>query len=155
MIYFVTFFLWTLVIYWCHRLAHVLPVLKKFHADHHNQVSNNTYQGLNWKNVFLYFDSPKSTADQWCTEVIPTLVFCYFTGQWWIMGFYYIWAAFIQEAIEHNSNFNYYPLLTSGKWHLLHHEDNNKNFGVFFPIWDLLFDTWKGLDGNRKQMAPN
>jgi sterol desaturase/sphingolipid hydroxylase (fatty acid hydroxylase superfamily) len=62
---------------------------------------------------------------------------------WWLFVVYYIWAAFIQEAVEHNSNFSIYPILTSGKWHMVHHYHKNYNYGVFFPIWDILFGTWK------------
>lgn len=150
MIYVLTFIFWTFLIYWCHRIAHYAPVIKNLHRDHHKQISENTYNGLHWTNIFLYFDSWKSTADQWVTEVIPTFIFAWLTGQWWLFGLYYVWAAFIQEAIEHNPNFNVYPILTSGKWHLIHHEDNSKNFGVFFPIWDMLFGTWKKIDGYKK-----
>lgn len=64
---------------------------------------------------------------------------------WWLFIVYYIWAAFIQEAIEHNPEFNIYPWITSGKWHLQHHTDHSKNYGVFTPIWDKIFGTWKGL----------
>jgi sterol desaturase/sphingolipid hydroxylase (fatty acid hydroxylase superfamily) len=145
MTYLITFLAWTFVIYWCHRAAHHVPIMKELHADHHKQISQETFNGLHWTNLFLYFDSWKSTADQWATEVIPTLLFCLITGQWWMMGLYYVWAAFIQEAVEHNPKFNFYPFITSGKWHLLHHADNTKNFGVFFPIWDILFGTRKDL----------
>lgn len=127
----------------------MIPYFKQIHADHHKQISDNTYDGLNWKNLFLYFDSPKSTLDQWYTEVIPTMIMSLFFG-WWLFVLYYIWAAFIQEAVEHNPKFNFYPIITSGKWHLMHHKDNSKNFGVFFPIWDILFKTWKPIDGDRK-----
>ena len=142
MYYVLVFLLWTLVVYWCHRLVHILPYFKNIHADHHKQVAQNTIQGLNWKNLFLYFDSIKSTLDQWYTEVIPTIILSLFFG-WWLFAVYYIWAAFIQESVEHNPNFDVYPLLTSGKWHLVHHENKNYNYGVFFPIWDMLFGTWK------------
>ena len=141
----ITFISWTFVIYWCHRLAHHLPLLKNLHKDHHQQISENTYKGLHWSNLFLYFDSLKSTADQWFTEVIPTLLFSYVTGQWWLFVAYYIWAALIQEAIEHNPKFNWYPFITSGKWHLVHHDDNSKNFGVFIPVWDKIFGTWQPI----------
>ena len=146
--YIFCFTAWTLLIYWTHRLAHVIPVMNSWHRDHHSQVSNGTYKGLHWTNLFLFFDSWRSTADQWATEVIPTLLFAAITGEWWIVAFYYVWAAFIQEAIEHNSTFNIYPFLTSGQWHLIHHENNDKNFGVFVPIWDILFGTYETVNGN-------
>jgi sterol desaturase/sphingolipid hydroxylase (fatty acid hydroxylase superfamily) len=81
--------------------------------------------------------------DLWITEVVPTLIFSWITGHWWLSVFYYVWAAFIQEVIEHNPNFNIYPLLTSGQWHLVHHKQSDKNFGLFVPIWDIVFRTYK------------
>ena len=98
MYYVLVFVFWTFIIYWTHRLVHILPYFKHIHADHHKQISQNTFQGLNWKNLFLYFDSPKSTLDQWYTEVIPTILMSFIFG-WWLFVVYYIWAAFIQEAV--------------------------------------------------------
>jgi sterol desaturase/sphingolipid hydroxylase (fatty acid hydroxylase superfamily) len=147
------FFLWTFMIYWMHRIVHLVPYVRKIHGDHHAQVSQETIRGLHWSNLFLFFDSWKSTADQWITEVIPTFILCYITGQWWLMIFYYIWAAFIQESIEHNEKFDLYPFITSGRWHLIHHRHPSSNYGVFFPIWDVLFGTWKGIDGNVQELV--
>jgi sterol desaturase/sphingolipid hydroxylase (fatty acid hydroxylase superfamily) len=153
MMYVFYFLLWTFVVYCMHRIVHVLPYVNKIHSDHHKQVSQATIRGLHWTNLFLYFDSWKSTADQWITEVIPTIILAWMTGQWWLFGFYYIWAALIQESIEHNPKFNLYPFITSGQWHLIHHKTPSKNYGVFFPIWDMIFGTWQGLDGNIQKLA--
>jgi sterol desaturase/sphingolipid hydroxylase (fatty acid hydroxylase superfamily) len=57
--------------------------------------------------------------------------------------FYYFWAVLIQERIEHNPNFDIYPILTSGKWHLIHHSNYDKNYGVFISLWDKIFKTYK------------
>lgn len=146
--YVFVFLCWTLLLYFTHRIAHIIPFLRKYHMDHHKQVDQKTVQWLNWKNCFLYFESLESTIDQWLTEVIPTLLFSSVTDHWWIAIFYYFWAAYIQEAFEHNENINLYPFLTSGKWHLIHHQDPTKNYGVFFPIWDI-------LNGNEKPVVNN
>jgi sterol desaturase/sphingolipid hydroxylase (fatty acid hydroxylase superfamily) len=134
------------MLYWIHRIGHRWPKpIRNWHMDHHKQVTNNTIWFWHWSNLFLYNDTWKSTLDLWATEVIPTLLFSWVTGQWWISAFYYLWAAFIQEAIEHNPKFNIFPLLTSGKWHLIHHTQSNKNYGLFVPIWDMLFNTYEPL----------
>jgi len=151
--YLLIFLLWTFVVYWMHRAAHVIPFMRRFHMDHHKQVSNQTIQGLHWKNALLWFDSKESTIDQWLTEVLPTIAIGIITGHWWLILAYYIWAAFIQEAVEHNAKINLYPFITSGKWHLIHHDNPNKNYGVFVPIWDIVFSTRKKLDGNRTQLV--
>jgi sterol desaturase/sphingolipid hydroxylase (fatty acid hydroxylase superfamily) len=143
MTYLLIFLGWTLMVYVIHRLAHVIPFMRKFHDDHHDQVVGGGIQGPNWRNLLLFFDTWRSTADQWLVEVIPTIIFAAVTGHWWIAIAYYIWAALIQESIEHNERVDLYPFLTSGRWHLVHHRDPNSNFGVFVPIWDLAFGTWK------------
>jgi Delta7-sterol 5-desaturase len=137
--YFLYFFTWTFLLYWLHRLAHVSPVFKRFHRHHHVYV-NKFGTGWHWNNLFLFNDDWPSTLDLWITEVVPTFVFCLITGQWWIMIFYYFWAAFIQEELEHRKNLNLYPL-TFGSWHLRHHSRPDKNYGLFFPLWDKIFGT--------------
>ena len=148
MYYVFVFLFWTFVIYWMHRLVHIVPVVNKIHADHHRYVIRNTVK-WHWSNLFLYNDTWLSTLDLWISEVIPTMVFAYFFGIW-IFALYYVWAAFVQERIEHNENFDWYPFLTSGKWHMIHHKHSKVNYGIFFPIWDIMFKTYEQFDGHRK-----
>lgn len=133
------FFTWTFMLYWIHRSIHKIPYLLKVHRDHHRFILENNVS-WHWSNLFLYNDTFLSTIDLWITEVIPTIIFSALTGQWWIFIFYYLWAALIQESIEHNSSIDL-PLLTSGRWHLVHHRNSNKNFGLFFSMWDIIFKT--------------
>ena len=143
---YVLFFLaWTLVIYLMHIVMHLVPGLRYIHWDHHKYITDNDGTKWSWNNLLLYNDTWLSTADLWLTEVIPTLLFCWITGQWWIALFYYVWAAFIQEQTEHNKKVDIFPWCTTGRWHLVHHTHPDKNFGLFIPIWDKLFDTeYKG-----------
>ena len=134
------FLLWTLFLYTLHRLVHMIPLLQKAHWDHHLYVNTHA-TGWHWSNLFLFNDTWTSTADLWITEVIPSVIFSWITGEWWVIVFYYVWAALLQEAIEHNPKINMYPFLTSGKWHLVHHKNNRVNFGLFIPIWDIIFNT--------------
>lgn len=141
MIEIIYFFLWTLILYVIHRIVHVVPFLKKIHFDHHLYVTKHVgCMSWHWNNLFLFNDNWTSTADLWITEVTPTIIFCLMTGSWWILCFYYIWAAFIQEKLEHNPEIDLYPF-TSGKWHLIHHRNFKKNYGLFHPFWDRIFCT--------------
>jgi lathosterol oxidase len=135
------FFLWTLMLYGTHRLAHIVPGIKEIHWDHHKHVTMGEIKGWHWSNFFLWNDSWLSTVDLWILEVIPTLIFCYVFNCWWLFVLYWLWGALIQEAIEHNPKVNLYPWCSSGQWHLHHHHHPNKNFGVFTPLWDKLFGT--------------
>jgi sterol desaturase/sphingolipid hydroxylase (fatty acid hydroxylase superfamily) len=142
--YVLAFLGWTLIIYCMHRIVHTVPYLKKIHWHHHKHVIHGTgsYK-WEWTNLFLWVDDLKGTLDQWIMEVIPTILFCWLTGHWWILILYWVDSAFIQEHIEHNRKFDIYPFLTSGKWHMVHHEDHRYNYGIYFPIWDLIFGTAK------------
>lgn len=144
------FLSWTLMLYVIHRLAHAVPYVRRWHLDHHSYV-NKHVTAWHWSNLFLYNDTWISTLDLWITEVIPTIVFSAVTGQWWILIFYYFWAALIQETIEHNKQVNI-PFLTHGQWHLVHHSNVKYNFGLFFPLWDVIFKTYKHVD-QRKQLV--
>jgi sterol desaturase/sphingolipid hydroxylase (fatty acid hydroxylase superfamily) len=139
----VAFLAWTFCLYWIHRAGHKIQFVNKFHQDHHLFINRNGGTSWHWNNLFLYNDTWKSTIDLWITEVIPTVIFSAITGHWWIAIFYYFWAALLQEVIEHNPKFNLYPWLTSGQWHLVHHRSQRKNFGLFLPIWDKMFGTFK------------
>lgn len=133
------FLLWTFVLYCIHRLVHVIPFFKKYHMDHHKVVVlNKSKWELN--NLLLYNDTKYSTVDLWITEVVPSFLFSLITGQWWVIVFYYFWAALLQEKIEHNQNLKI-PFLTSGRWHLAHHRNMSYNYGLFIPLWDKLFKT--------------
>jgi len=148
MYYIFVFISWTLYLYLIHRVIHsiglrLFPVAFNAHADHHRYINTNKQTTWHWNNLFLFNDTWTSTLDLWITEVIPTLIFSLITGAWWISVFYYFWAALVQEVIEHNPKFDLYPFLTSGKWHLVHHHNTSVNYGLFFPVWDILFGTFK------------
>ena len=143
------FLCWTGLLYWIHRASHSISYLRSIHADHHAYIAKNNKSKWHINNLLLFNDTWTSTADLWITEVIPTLLYSYITGQWWILIFYYMWAAFIQESIEHRPSINFYPFLTSGQWHLVHHRYPRKNFGLFLPIWDKIFGTAKSHSSAR------
>jgi len=142
------FIVWTFLLYIIHIAIHHVPYLKSIHWNHHRYIVTesiksswtNNPTNWHWNNIFLFNDTWISTLDLWITEVVPTFLFALITGQWWIFYFYYIWAAFVQESIEHNPKINFYPF-TSGQWHLVHHQYFNKNYGLFHPFWDRLFRT--------------
>ena len=137
------FLLWTFCLYWIHRIGHDISWVNYFHSDHHVFINIHQPPTWHWSNLFLFNDTWHSTIDLWITEVVPTLVFSWVTGQWWISIFYYFWAALVQERIEHNTKLSLYPWLPSGQWHLLHHQNTSKNFGPFVIVWDKLFGTAK------------
>lgn len=142
---FIYFLIWILILYWIHRIIHKFAYLQKWHRDHHRYINQFGSQGWKWNNLLLFNDTKDSTIDLYITEVIPTFIFSWITGQWWIFIFYYCWAAILQESLKHNKNINI-PFFSFGKWHLIHHQNPKKNFSLFFPIWDIIFNTYKNVD---------
>lgn len=142
----VYFFIWLLVLYWAHRLAHVVPYIKEIHSDHHKFVLRSKY-GTEWRlnNLILYNDTIRNTLNLWITEVIPTLTFSYVTGQWWIFIFYYIWAAFFQQTLKYDKDEDIF-LLTPGMWSMIHYRRTNLNFGLFISFWDIVFKTNRSIN---------
>lgn len=136
------------MLYWIHRLGHKTSFMKKWHWDHHRYILRHGELQWHWSNLFLYNDTWNSTVDLYLTEVIPTLIFSWLTGQWWIFAFYYVWAATLQVVLEHKRKLDL-PVFTFGKWHMIHHMHPNKNYGLFFPIWDLVFGTYKRVDERK------
>lgn len=139
----VHFLAWTLMLYWIHRIGHQIPAIRKIHLGHHRFIATNPPPQWHWSNLFLFQDDWPSTVDVWVTEIIPTLIFCWITGAWWIAVFFYLWSALIQESIEHSPMFDRYPWFTSGRWHLMHHSNGKCNYGIFITVWDRLFGTFK------------
>ena len=144
------FLIWTLILYWIHRCTHNLHILTKYHRAHHLYIKNN-HTKWSWTNIFFYMDNFKSSVDVLLTEVLPTLIFCLLFGTWWIMVFYWVWAAFFQEIFEHKKDLNL-PILTSGKWHMIHHAKPNKNYGLFIPVWDMVFGTYQAVNKNLPKL---
>jgi sterol desaturase/sphingolipid hydroxylase (fatty acid hydroxylase superfamily) len=136
--------MWTLMLYWLHRAIHSAPnPIQKFHRHHHKMaVYSNDKLKWRWNNLFLYQDDFKTTADFWITEVIPTTIFCFATGHWWILAFHYLWSALIMENLEHNLKIDGFPL-SFGKWHMQHHYNPSNNYGLFIGWWDFIFGTYK------------
>lgn len=137
----VIFIGWTFLLYVLHFLVHYFPPIGIFHQDHHRQVYLGKVGKWSYKNLFLWNDTWKSTVDTWTIEVIPTIIYCWYFNSFWILLFYYLWTATIRELIEHNPQIDVYPFDVSGKWHMGHHYNPNKNYGILHPWWDVIFKT--------------
>ena len=57
------FFLWTLCLYWIHRAAHIIPILKIYHYNHHKVINTNTIK-WNWNNLLLYNDTKEKQENR-------------------------------------------------------------------------------------------
>jgi sterol desaturase/sphingolipid hydroxylase (fatty acid hydroxylase superfamily) len=141
-LYILQFFGWTLLLYCLHRIAHTayVPVLRRAHLAHHAQIRIKGTTSWHWTNLLLYTDTWAVTRDMWVTEIIPTIAYATVFNCYWIVVFYYLWAALLQEPLEHNPKLTIRPF-TAGQWHLRHHFNVYCNYGLFLPTWDILFRT--------------
>lgn len=133
--------LWTMMIYWTHRLAHRLPCLWRFHSAHHAVEYKGEYE-FSWWNLVGWFNDWKSTIDQWLTEIIPTTLFVLvFPQAWPILVIYYVDGFVLAEGLtDHNPRIDI-PALSMGKYHLRHHADMSGNYDLYFRLWDKVFGT--------------
>ena len=135
------FYGWLLLLYAVHRAAHRVAFLRRFHLDHHRNIAlAGEPQRWHWSNLLLCNNTVKSTIDLWLTEVVPTFLFAAAFNAWWVAVFYYLWAAFLQESLEHSPRTDLCGF-TFGKWHLIHHRNVKANFGLFVPFWDIMFGS--------------
>jgi len=124
--------------YWFHRLQHGNTFLWQVHLLHHSDRTLNVTTN-NRAHVFEHllvpyfmslpliavFDLP--SPDVYLLAIAPT-----------------IWSNVVHMNIRLGFG-RFWWLLTSPQWHRIHHsirpEHRDKNFAVWFPIWDVLFGT--------------
>jgi sterol desaturase/sphingolipid hydroxylase (fatty acid hydroxylase superfamily) len=124
--------------YWFHRLQHSSQVLWQVHLLHHSDMALNvttTNRTHFFEHVLtplfmatpitLLFSLPRS--DVVMISVLP-LVWSHFVHTNIRLGFGKLWW-----------------LISSPQYHRIHHsiqpEHQNRNFAVWFPLWDILFGT--------------
>jgi sterol desaturase/sphingolipid hydroxylase (fatty acid hydroxylase superfamily) len=124
--------------YWFHRLQHTNTFLWQVHLLHHsdrtlNVTTNNRAHVFEHLFVPFFMSLPMialfnlPTPALYLLSIVPT-----------------IWS----NVVHMNIRVGFGPvwwLLTSPQWHRIHHsirpEHRDKNFAVWFPIWDVLFGT--------------
>lgn len=134
------FALWTGVLYCMHRLAHQVPWMWTLHRRHHHQIYDGSFEFSPWNLIGFYNDWP-STADQWLTEIGPSILFVILMPQSWpILVIYLIDNIFAEGITDHNPRLSL-PLLSMGRYHLRHHTNPKVNFDGFTQLWDWIFRT--------------
>jgi sterol desaturase/sphingolipid hydroxylase (fatty acid hydroxylase superfamily) len=129
--------LFDLLVYWAHRLSHTVPLFWRFHAVHHSThhldwVSGfraHPFDGLFMAPVFAFFLGAGFEA-----EITGALAIVQF-----VVG---LWSHL-------NVRWRLRPLhriVLTPDFHHWHHADEadaiNTNFGVFLPVWDIVFGTY-------------
>src|SRR4051812_43242878 len=103
------FFLWTLCIYFMHRIAHIQSKFNPFyqiHLSHHKinylKKSNRKFQ---WYYFLFYFGSLYATLDVIFILTFPAFLMYWISPQYglYIVGFHYLYEVFLSEGtLDHN-----------------------------------------------------
>jgi sterol desaturase/sphingolipid hydroxylase (fatty acid hydroxylase superfamily) len=149
LLFLVAFLLWLLLAYGIHRLAHWSArwnYLQRWHTVHHHPYYLLRAQRFRWYHLLLCFGSPAETLDLWFTLTLPLLLLCpLFPAQGLVLlVMHYLYEIFFSDArLDHNPNL--YGLLTRvfawGDYHLRHHRNPSRNYGLIITFWDRIFST--------------
>jgi sterol desaturase/sphingolipid hydroxylase (fatty acid hydroxylase superfamily) len=146
------FFLWTLIIYILHRLAHIkhkFNFLYWVHISHHKvnyfKPENRKFK---WHYLFFYFGGILETLDVLLILTLPALLIYLIDPKHglYILFIHYFYEVFLSEGLlDHNprvegkiTNF-----FSWGKYHLAHHKSWKYNFSLMITLWDYVFKTVK------------
>jgi sterol desaturase/sphingolipid hydroxylase (fatty acid hydroxylase superfamily) len=123
--------------YWSHRLRHRFDILWNFHAIHHSQQELNVFTQNRFHDVDIVIDL-----------TIRTLPLLILNAGWMVIGIYAAVSLAHFRLYHSNIRTNYGVLryiLVTPQSHRIHHTSDprylNRNFGVFFSIWDRAFGT--------------
>ncbi|HMV42666.1 MAG TPA: sterol desaturase family protein [Leptospiraceae bacterium] len=124
--------------YFFHRIAHNPFIFNLVHTTHH--------EFKNPKPVTLFVLNPFETIG---FGVLWLILLCLYSSSWYGMIFYLnlntLFGLIGHLGVEpFPSNWVRIPILskiTTGTFHILHHQNLDYNFGFYTTIWDELFNT--------------
>ena len=126
--------------YWFHRAQHRVPALWSLHSLHHSDPAVNvstTYRHF-WGDQFLKAIS---------IYAVVGLIFKVNTVVLTAYGFFTLYNAFLHTDVRVGFG-RWSAWLNSPQYHRLHHsslrEHHDCNFAQFFPVFDLLCNTYRG-----------
>jgi sterol desaturase/sphingolipid hydroxylase (fatty acid hydroxylase superfamily) len=124
--------------YWFHRWEHANEFLWQAHLLHHTDTELNV-TSTNRTHFFEHFLTPVFMATP------LTLLFALPRSDIMIISLIPVaWTHFVHSNVRAGFG-RFWWLLSSPQYHRIHHsirpEHQNKNFAVWFPIWDFLFGT--------------
>ena len=125
--------------YWFHRLQHQNAFMWGLHKFHHSDVSLNvtSTQRVHWLEepfIMVFIMLPVGVLFHIAPQVLGMLAFIEL-----------LWLQFIHMNLRVGFGI-LAPILVGPQHHRIHHstctEHLEKNFALFFPLWDILFGTY-------------
>jgi sterol desaturase/sphingolipid hydroxylase (fatty acid hydroxylase superfamily) len=140
---------WLGMAYGIHRLAHWPSPwnhLHRWHRAHHAPAYLDEVRRFRWHHALLCFSSVPETLDVWFTLTLPVLLVALLLPQQGavLLLFHYVYEIlFSDQRLDHNPRIHG-PLTRAfawGQYHLHHHADPRRNFGLILTVWDHVFAT--------------
>ncbi|MDA1075160.1 MAG: sterol desaturase family protein [Proteobacteria bacterium] len=128
-----------LVVYWQHRLFHLVPLLWRFHRVHHADPDVDTTTGLRFHPVEALISMVVKLATVYLLGADVTAV---------ILFEVLLNASSLFNHANIRLPFDYFFrwLIVTPGMHRVHHSiiphEHNRNFGFSFPWWDRLFGSY-------------
>jgi sterol desaturase/sphingolipid hydroxylase (fatty acid hydroxylase superfamily) len=141
--------IWLGMAYGIHRLAHWSRPwnrLHLWHRAHHAPSYLEEPRRFRWHHALLCFGSVPETLDIWVTLTLPLLLVALLLPQQGalLLLFHYVYEIlFSDQRLDHNPRIRG-PLtrvFAWGQYHLHHHADPRRNFGLILTVWDHVFAT--------------
>lgn len=130
------FTLFTLLLYWHHRLSHRIPFLWRFHAVHHSSANLDWLASARLHPLELFFAGFLVAPPLILLGFPPVSIgiFATLTTAWAVLEHANVrWRLRFMDRLYPNPEYHHWH-------HSLHAEAIDKNFGI--PIWDTLFGSY-------------
>lgn len=140
---------WTALAYGIHRLAHHSARWNRLalaHRAHHHPAYLLRPRPLRWHHLLFWFDTPAETLDVWFTLTLPALlVAALFPAQGPVLlGFHYLYEVLLSDGrFDHNPAIDgpITRVLACGSYHLEHHRNPARHYGLILTLWDHVFGS--------------
>jgi len=147
-----SFGLWTFAIYWLHRFSHIhhrYNPLWWIHRAHHAEPYLRADSRPQWPKLGQYFfwlGGWRLSLDVVLVMTLPLLIIAWMQPQYGVplLVFHYFYEVFLSESVlDHNPRITnrYTRWFAWGDFHLHHHVNLKRNFGLMCGFWDFLFAT--------------
>ena len=149
---FFAFLLWTFMIYWLHRWAHIshrLNPLWQIHRAHHAIIylgKQPTVLRPRWYQYFFWLGDWRASIDVIISMTLPAILIACIWPRYGIplLVFHYFYEVFFSEyVLDHNPRIQgkITQIFAWGDFHLFHHMAPRKNFCLIITLWDRVFGT--------------
>jgi len=132
-----------LLSYWLHRAQHAIPVLWRFHAVHHSPRR---------LNVIQEYTHPFELVFNFALLTVPTafLVGVDAADLWILTALVSVHHYYLHMDVPLSFG-RFRAVVADNRYHFIHHSragrDWNTNFATNFPVFDMLFGTYRRPDG--------